>query len=48
LHEIYDPTFVPACAKYPRPNPNDVEWEGRIELFNAAIDLYNALNANYE
>jgi hypothetical protein len=48
MHEIYDPTFVPACVNYPRPNPNDVEWEGRIELFNAAIDLYNALNANYD
>ena len=48
MHEIYDPTFVPACVKYPKPQYNDPEWEGRIELVNAAIELHNALNANYE
>ena len=48
MHLIYDPTYVPAFQQYPYPNPSDSEWEGRLELVNAAIELYNVLTNNHE
>jgi hypothetical protein len=48
MHLVFDPTYVPACQQYPKPNPSDSEWEGRLELVNAAIELYNVLTHNHE
>ena len=48
MHLLYDPDYIPACQQYPKPQPNDPEWEGRIELVNAAIELHNALITNHE
>ena len=48
MHQIYDPTYIPAYQQYPKPSPSDSEWEGRLELVNAAIELFNVLTNNHE
>ena len=48
MHQIYDPTYIPAYQQYPKPSPSDSEWEGRLELVNAAIELFNVLTSNHE
>ena len=39
---------MPVHLQYPEPDPRDAEYEGRHELYSAAVELWNAYLKNHE
>ena len=47
-HTLYNKDYVPVHLQYPEPDPRDAEYEGRHELYSAAVELWNAYLKNHE
>ena len=47
-HVLYNKDYVPLHLKFPEPDPNDPEFEGRHELYTAAVELWQAYLKNHE